>query len=328
LVLCAMAFAPEPTTLPLKGSPSLLCNNFSVNDRFFAYVHLGEVVVGSVKTAEVSPDKAHRIACKEVLMQTKLVSFSGGVNLLVAAGHRSVQVWEPAESKKIFMHTLPEPTPASQEHENYSCGITVAANGAQSYLLVGTSHGGIIVFEADKYKFGTDRTLSHELHTTPITDLCSQQETSGTGTHFASADLAGNIVVWAVAGFQPCATFPAPTAHPCTAIKMRGTKIYAAYSTGHIRVFDWAKNRKVCEIAAHARIINALDLHPSKDWLASVAEDTYAIVWDMTGVDSKVVTPLLTGAAADCLLTGTKFVDDQLMAVTYDQDHLRVWKLA
>jgi hypothetical protein len=108
-----------------------------------------------------------------------------------------------------------------------------------------------------------------------------------------------------------------------------------------------------CEIVAHARWLSALSLHPSRDLLASVAEDGSFAVWHLplaltqhdycgtsgtsggpkgstaAGAEAAAPAPALSGSVLGAALTGVAFAGDggaDVAAVGYDCEELLVWR--
>ena len=61
-----------------------------------------------------------------------------------------------------------------------------------------------------------------------------------------------------------------------------------AYGSGHIRVFGTQTWSLICEIAAHARWITAIDVALETGHLLSVSEDSFARVWQISREDGRV----------------------------------------
>lgn len=61
-----------------------------------------------------------------------------------------------------------------------------------------------------------------------------------------------------------------------------------AYGSGHIRVFGTQTWSLVCEVAAHARWITAIDVALETGHFLSVSEDSFARVWQISREDGRV----------------------------------------
>jgi len=124
------------------------------------------------------------------------------------------------------------------------------------------------------------------------------------------------------------ASFPFATSDEtptlCTSLAMRGQRLFCAYSTGQVRVYDLISCSLQTSITAHARWINALQVHPARDDLfATASEDSTIGVWKCLEPEGKVVHCAHIGVT-DWLLSGVAFVgggsDKTHLATTaYDQ---------
>ena len=65
----------------------------------------------------------------------------------------------------------------------------------------------------------------------------------------------------------------------CTAVRIRRNMLLSGYCTGHVRVHDLTSRSLLVQIAAHARWVNAIEVHPMRDVMATVAEDCTVSVW-------------------------------------------------
>ena len=152
-----------------------------------------------------------------------------------------------------------------------------------------------------------------------------------------SADGAGQVLVHALesdGAWQHCCAFNAAThdATPslCTVLRMRGTYLFAGYASGHIRIFDLVSCTQTVQIAAHARWINALEVHPNGALFASASEDTTVALWEFVG-DGHNARHVASIPVQDALLTGVAFCGGAdrscVCANAYDQPAVHAWKL-
>lgn len=65
--------------------------------------------------------------------------------------------------------------------------------------------------------------------------------------------------------------------------------VIAAYGSGHIRMFLVREPILLCEVAAHARWITALDVAPESRLALTVAEDSFVRVWQIEKNADEVV---------------------------------------
>ena len=107
-------------------------------------------------------------------------------------------------------------------------------------------------------------------------------------------------------------------------------RLYAAYTTGHVRVHDLVSCTLSLSIAAHARTINALEVHPYRETFVTVSEDTTLGVWSLAEPAPKL-SHMQHVPVTDWLLTGVAFcggADGTHVAVTaYDAAALQAWRL-
>eukprot|EP00611_Tribonema_gayanum_P000344 TRINITY_DN10236_c0_g1_i1.p1 TRINITY_DN10236_c0_g1~~TRINITY_DN10236_c0_g1_i1.p1 ORF type:complete len:217 (-),score=63.16 TRINITY_DN10236_c0_g1_i1:132-782(-) len=146
-------------------------------------------------------------------------------------------------------------------------------------------------------------------HTRPVT------ATAASRTIAASADMGGRIIAWRVAdAYAKMCEF---SCDGCmvTSMAARDELLVAALSNGTICAFRVAAGELAFEIAAHARIINAIDLHPTQPLLATVGEDAHLNVWSLPddrspAKASSQVDLLYSEEVRDHLLTGVAFRKD------------------
>lgn len=67
----------------------------------------------------------------------------------------------------------------------------------------------------------------------------------------------------------------------CTSLGLWEGMVVAAYGSGHIRLFSTVEPSLLCEVAAHARWITALDVASSANLFLSVSEDSFVRVWEI-----------------------------------------------
>ncbi len=62
---------------------------------------------------------------------------------------------------------------------------------------------------------------------------------------------------------------------PCSSLCLTGHLIIGAYGSGHIRVFDVKSGAMLCEVCAHSRWINAIDLSKSNNLVSGFLNDLF-----------------------------------------------------
>lgn len=108
---------------------------------------------------------------------------------------------------------------------------------------------------------------------------------------------------------------------PCTAIAARDDSIVAGFSSGHIRVYSFFQREILVEVAAHARCITGLCMHPNLFLAASCSDDQNMHVWSIP--DMAI---LSTNVVENKKLTGISFMSGESVGVVaYDDDEISVF---
>ena len=55
------------------------------------------------------------------------------------------------------------------------------------------------------------------------------------------------------------------------------------YASGMVKLVKCDTGRTVCELQAHSRQVSALVCHPVRPIFASVSDDTFVNLWEVTG---------------------------------------------
>eukprot|EP00994_Dinema_validum_P000440 NODE_1082_length_1108_cov_57.801700_g831_i0.p1 GENE.NODE_1082_length_1108_cov_57.801700_g831_i0~~NODE_1082_length_1108_cov_57.801700_g831_i0.p1 ORF type:complete len:301 (+),score=91.42 NODE_1082_length_1108_cov_57.801700_g831_i0:80-982(+) len=292
--------------IPLKATPSLLYQNLSYGDGKFVYIHKTEAHVLNVKTKETS-----FLLAKDKISQAKVVDVNGQ-KLVVLAARGSTQFWDLAKEKIVFQ------VPLEDEDKDTFLSRGIASSGNQ--VFVGHSYGAISVIEVNGEAGSVTSTLKE--HKEVITDI-SSGDINGESV-IVSADIAGEVVIWDKT--RTPTHIEKAAGDTCTCIAVTSNNIVCGYGSGKIRLFN-TSGKKVCEIAAHARWLNAIDYCAKTNTLASVAEDMLLQFWKVpTAADPKVA---LKGHKflKDSLLSGVKFTDEgnQVACTAYDTEKLFVF---
>jgi len=102
-------------------------------------------------------------------------------------------------------------------------------------------------------------------------------------------------------------------------------------ASSQVRVYDLTSCTLCASLAAHARWINALEVHPSRDDLfVTASEDTTLGVWKCSEPDGRI-TQVAHVTVTDWLLSGVAFVGGtertHVAASAYDQAAIQLWRL-
>lgn len=203
---------------------------------------------------------------------------------------------------------------------HYMDGVAAFSSG---HICVGTSVGIVAVINSPTPD-GERMSLQQ-----PLPTKAGQAVTAvatGLATMVAGNEL-GDIFMFDYAGdvFEQVWVFPG-VGYPCTSLGMHGDVIAAGYSSGHIRLYRSSVREMAIEITAHARIINAIKIHPTLNMFVSCGDDQFVNVWslpDFQSVSSKDSELLYSERIPNRLLTGISFFDDDKIGlVSYDEDDL------
>ena len=143
-----------------------------------------------------------------------------------------------------------------------------------------------------------------------------------------AADDAGNVTVFSCQPGTDSLTKAwdcKGSGSPVTSIACGHGCIVTADVTGRLRVYSQEKRGLLVEICAHARIINAVAVHPRLPLLVSVSEDTYLSCWSLPTAAQPAVRSLLMFSPAPALLTGVTFSGkngENIVCTIYDSKSL------
>lgn len=257
----------------------------------------------------------------------------GGITLLAVATRAGFSIWGGEDFGTLFHKRLLS-----------DCGVPEEVAGAQfarglsgspcSAVLCGTSWGDILV-SAFKEDIGTITKVSSLKggHKASITSIATSD------LYIATADDAGVIAQWTISDFSshvaqtksgmaPISQLDHGGGFPCTSIAIQDSLLIAGYASGHVRLFRQRGGNGEplkpsfleAELAAHARTLTALAVHPTRPTFATVGEDSTLRVWS---IPSTTVQQTNNGSALtrskilidmqaeikDRLLTGVSFVE-------------------
>eukprot|EP00756_Hemistasia_phaeocysticola_P062682 Hpha_TRINITY_DN6133_c0_g1::TRINITY_DN6133_c0_g1_i1::g.164902::m.164902 len=317
-------------TVHLKSAectPSLLYNNLSGIGDTVAYVHKNEIVIADLSDPDApqarQPLSHGQWKAKTAIYQVRLLQLGGGVNVMATATTTAIQFWDI--DKGVLICTA---TSIDDREVFLSRGVDAFPHASQpgGMVFVGHSNGTVSVVEYQGMEASLMKTLGQ--HADNISDVrCGTAD--GCGNLIASADIGGELILWDADTLQErCrTTFPGDT---LTSVHISGSFIIGGFGSGLIRLYE-AKNCAVyAEVAAHARWINALAMHPSGEYVASVAEDMLFCLWRLPSKDNGGKVQLAAyKLLKDCILTGVEFIAKGKKAVVaaYDMEFLQLLQL-
>ncbi len=204
-------------------------------------------------------------------------------------------------------------------------GLT--GGGKLNLLYVGSNSGKIHVFEVSRNggKFSFHSTVS-TWSDFPITCIISNDKyllvsnELGEIFGFDIMDLCNNPFKFLGKNF------------PCNSLLVREETLIAAFSTGHIRVFNLLEKELSIELTAHSRSICCLTAHPVDEVFASCGEDEQVHIWswpkNLVGLGYTI--ELLSSFKQDnTIFVGMSFQKDDILGIAcYDQCELKILRKA
>lgn len=330
-----MAYAPDRmTTTKLEASPSLLYNNCSCSATKLAIAHKDNVYTLDTRSMDGKvPATLDKVALREPLSGVMQVAWCtvAGQSLLVIATRAGFSVWSSDASKQLFSLTHSALGIHTDDTLYHFCrGICAIPSTDQ--LCIGTSWGDILIATVTGEAVSMGTPLRG--HRAAINCIAADEKS------IISGDDTGAIHVWDVPTMSYRLGYEG-AGFPCTSIAVRGDIAIAGFASGYIRIYRVlisAAGKPMhheVEIAAHARCVNAVDLHPTQYTFASVGEDCVVNVWSLPEMHSANKTrPSLdmTVRIADALLTGVQFARHagkgavpHIVVTAYDSHLLRVF---
>eukprot|EP00794_Sanderia_malayensis_P005118 gene5118-5767_t len=259
------------TSVQIKSSASLLCNNLDVcaaqgksaSESKLSVVHKSVVwifnpadVLANSKQPSVDGASPYKqVCCKGESSQTQTAILQAKWcvlpqrTLLILASVRGMQMFEEDGSVMVFWQALsPNPTEGLAQ---YARGVSAIGN---NHVCVGTADGNILVFKVPSKGPTVKLQETFDAHQSSICDIAADGET------MASSDENGKIIVWKSGESFAKVTEINGFGFPCSSLCVVNGLVIGAYSSGHIRIFKYATGTMLCEVCAHSRLINAIDI--------------------------------------------------------------------
>eukprot|EP00316_Scyphosphaera_apsteinii_P024686 CAMPEP_0119309530 /NCGR_PEP_ID=MMETSP1333-20130426/15819_1 /TAXON_ID=418940 /ORGANISM="Scyphosphaera apsteinii, Strain RCC1455" /LENGTH=330 /DNA_ID=CAMNT_0007313523 /DNA_START=56 /DNA_END=1048 /DNA_ORIENTATION=+ len=321
-----------------KCSASLLFNNLASNGKHIAYAHGREVIIIPDSTTSFSghpsvtrvPDKD-----QSVVQQVRWVAPPDvPTEMLVIASSKSLQMY--SADGKHFLYLVP--FVRSDDKSGFFRGIAACNAAGTGYVFAGCSNGEICrlpVTGSGEPSFGKYIMHPAQEQCTCVSDLAAASLPGGTGILAVASSGEGGcaaiLLMDVVEAEAPklTATFPSDIGSMCTSLRIRQSLLLCAFSTGQVRMYDLEAKVLTAVMTAHARWINALEVHPSKDTFATASEDAYVGVWRLPEQGGHTIKLVTHYQAQDCTLTGVTFCGgasrDSVGATAYDVDYVMAW---
>jgi WD40 repeat protein len=332
------------TKATLTATPTLLFNNLTADESTLGYVHLNQAMMLPISGA-LSGDTVEEtpVLRKESnpLFQAKLVTL-GAESFFVLCSTTGIHIYDGKGKQLMHSHALPEgktlTTAAGAELANHARGVSssFSADG-RGQICIGSVGGSIFVIDYDGVRFRTSATLTQ--HKAAITDLGSEVDSyRGAAPPGAeqprpiliSADDAGMVKVWGCNTSEEfCELFGVQLTAPVSAVAARGDKVIAAEISGMVSFISMTSQQVYCELRAHSRYLSAMALHPTRDVISTVSEDSTVAVWNIPREVGEEAMCVFATHWRDALLTGVAFCGDRadsLAVCAHDQLDLCVWQ--
>eukprot|EP00795_Rhopilema_esculentum_P012302 gene12302-2949_t len=255
-------------SVQVKSSASILCNNLDVfkssgkpvDECKLAVIHKSLVWVFVPKEVKLKQPTDGALPYKQVhckgenmhsasnILQAKWCSLPQRT-LLILASVRGVQMFEDDGAVMVFWQALsPNPT---EGHAQFARGISSVGD---EHICIGTADGHILVFSVPTKGPAVKLQETLDEHSCSICDIASE------GDRMATSDESGKIILWKAGGHFVKLIEINGYGYPCSSLCFMGDLIIGAYGSGHIRVFDSKTGSIHCEVCAHSRWINAIDI--------------------------------------------------------------------
>ncbi|KAG8461699.1 hypothetical protein KFE25_001317 [Diacronema lutheri] len=335
------------STRQIDVSASMLPNNLASNGKLLAFASLSRVPIITEEHATPATIATIDAPNGTLVMQCGWCTFGQGPSFLVLALKTGVQVWGAEGKRMLLWAPLPaliakEVAAAPPDPDQHAMGIAALSTGGAYRLCVGTSVGTVLVFSHDALQTTFAHALSVrakpvEQPEPAVTALAAAPLASGSGALLARADGTGAVQLWTTAdghAFERGRRLAADGLS-CTGVCARADVVLCAFSNGELRGYGAHSGHTLVAIAAHARAINALALHPTLWLLAAAAEDTYVSVWSIAlpgagGSGEMGVKNVAFWGVADAHLCGVAFHGEggkRVSASAYDSTALTTWTL-
>uniref|UniRef100_A0A7S1G9Z0 WD repeat-containing protein 54 beta-propeller domain-containing protein n=1 Tax=Bicosoecida sp. CB-2014 TaxID=1486930 RepID=A0A7S1G9Z0_9STRA len=325
--MAASGWPTEPNgIISVDASPSLLYNNLSTNGEWLAYAHKETVRLFK----EAASDGKTDAACEKApytdpvsVTQVKWVQVEGTWFLFICSA-QGFQIVDSTGKRSLQFFNMASAAAASDDTVGSCRGVT-GVPGSPS-VCVGCYNGQILVWAlSGRSSFTQSQVL--EGHADAIVSLGASAD------WMVSGDRGGTVCVWSATALTRHCAFEEGGGFPATSVGVKRGVAIAAFASGHVRLFDIAGKRLTTEIAAHARCITALDVHPTRNSFATVGEDAVMNVWALPDGEDKGsadVTLEICSPVPDRLLAGVAFLlsEDAVVAATYDTHSLPFWRRA
>eukprot|EP00826_Nyctotherus_ovalis_P001369 TRINITY_DN10207_c0_g1_i13.p1 TRINITY_DN10207_c0_g1~~TRINITY_DN10207_c0_g1_i13.p1 ORF type:complete len:349 (-),score=58.60 TRINITY_DN10207_c0_g1_i13:1179-2225(-) len=334
-------------TVTILHAPSLIYNNlYAFGDKLLFCTNAEpspfSVLIDSNLLNGSTVAATNKIKSQETLDISHIASHLMGdqYHIVLAFSGSSVQLWNN-NGTRMLEHIKPTVSisPAVYPIE-FLCSASTKSQNNVELICVGDTTGNIHSFYRVKNVYNKERLYSmNEMPT--ITALCG----SSKNNLLCAGTSEGTIVVLSVA--KPTLativatiegySFKFPVTSMC--VFESASLLLAAYSNGQIRGFKLPECKEmlrtlseVLKINAHIRSVTAMAAHPTKSVLATVGEDSFMHLFEISVSPAKGtfdVLLVLSSRVDNVLLAGVSFLPpscSSVVAVGYDEAKAFYWK--
>ncbi|XP_054267109.1 WD repeat-containing protein 54-like [Macrosteles quadrilineatus] len=320
-------------TLQLLTSASAIPNNLAVSclrrgatAESIAVVHQGFINMVGVGEEELS---AKYIPCTDTAQrQSAMVTqvmwcMLGGETVLAITSTQGLQIFDPSGLECRFSHPC-EDASVPNSGETFARGLAIIAD---EFLCVGNATGSVRVFGVLGEDWEVVFVDRKQEHVEAITDLAASSDL------LASADEGGAVVLWNLTGEELLKSYSLPDyGSACTSLRLHQQLLLAGYGSGHLRLFSVSPTHKpvlMCEVAAHARWLTAIDVATDANLALSVSEDSFIRIWEIKGGDQPIMQQKFYTQVEDAFLVGGRFLTKEgssFCVSSYDSNLVQCYK--
>ena len=325
----------HPSIHPALSKLTLLPLSFSVSPRLlllfsgkqWGYVSKSEIHLVDHKPNFHELEKAEKTIKanyteKDPVSAIELATLTIGRTLLVTSSTGMLHVLDESGEKVLHSHKLQKSQVALSAKDAHIRGV---AHDGKENIYVASGSGDVLLFQLTAAKL----TLSKKIATSFSRALWAVHYSAALGVLVVGDD-AGNVSVFSAAvGSEDVKKSweVKGSGSPITSIASGHGLIVTADVTGKLRIYNTQPDKRglAVEIAAHARTINAIDIHPTQPLVVAASEDSYISAWSLPTAVQPVVRNLVMTSPAPGLWTGVRFSGknaESVVATCYDSRSL------
>ncbi|GFR46250.1 hypothetical protein Agub_g7799 [Astrephomene gubernaculifera] len=337
---------------PMKPSPSLIYNNLTACEGSLLYAHIRQActfALSGMKASGVPVD------VRKVESQLGDVKLGDVIHSVTACSHNAfafivlatdagVQIWDSSAYHLLYVAPLPAAASldVSLRHSTFAraAAINVAADGTP-HVVFGSSSGSLFCLPLNeregRFKGAPAALPAH--HKSPITAIGSAYQsrqgkwTEDLGCNLVTCDEEGGIAVWEALsigpGYKLLTSIP-PSGTPVVSVAVRRDIVVAARLDGAVQLYGLRDGKLRADMGSASRLLSSMAIHPTKDIIATAAEDGSLHVWALP-IGGAKADLLLSVCWMHAVLTGVAFcgpTSDDVAVVAYDTDEVHVYKYA